>query len=165
MELAVVNPVGVLGPVLSAESSSSTQVVLRLINGSMPGCPRLTFSFVDVRDVADLHLLAMTNSKANGERFICSAPPVMSCREISLVLRKRLGKVTRKCPTMALPDVLLKGIGFFDSTVALVVPWLGEVHESSNSKAVDLLSWNPRSNEDTIVATAETLIKFGALKS
>lgn len=165
LELAVVNPVSVLGPILSKELSTSPEIVLRLMNGSMPGCPRLTFSVVDVRDVADLHLLAMTRPEAKGERFICSAPPIMLIKEISLLLRKRMGKAAHKCPTMALPDILLKAIALFDPTVALVTSWLGEVHENSNEKATKLLGWQPRSNEDAIVATAESLIKFGLIKS
>ena len=55
LELSVVNPVGVFGPVLGPDYSTSILLVQRLMDGAMPGCPRLYFGVVDVRDVADLH--------------------------------------------------------------------------------------------------------------
>jgi len=50
----VVNPVAVFGPVLGPDLSTSIYLVQRMLNG-LPGCPRLYFGGVDVRDVADLH--------------------------------------------------------------------------------------------------------------
>ena len=73
LELAVVNPVGVFGPVLGPDYSTSILLVKRLMDGAMPGCPDLRFGAVDVRDVADLHLKAMTDPAARGERFIATA--------------------------------------------------------------------------------------------
>jgi dihydroflavonol-4-reductase len=70
--LATVNPSMVLGPVLSRDFSASVQVVERLLSGRVPGVPRLGFSFVDVRDVADLHIRAMTAPEAAGQRFIAA---------------------------------------------------------------------------------------------
>ena len=69
LELSVVNPAGIFGPVLGPDFSSSIELVKRLMNGG-PGCPQLYFGVVDVRDVADLHLRAMKNPAAKGERFI-----------------------------------------------------------------------------------------------
>ena len=59
LELSVVNPGGVFGPVLGPDYSTSILLVQRLMDGAMPGVPRLTFGVVDVRDVADLHIRAM----------------------------------------------------------------------------------------------------------
>src|ERR1700733_11123729 len=72
LELSVVNPVGVFGPVLGPDFSPSIQIVQRLMDGAVPGCPRLSFGVVDVRDVADLHLRAMTDPAAQGERFLAA---------------------------------------------------------------------------------------------
>src|SRR5271154_6726221 len=72
LELAVVNPVGVFGPVLAPDISTSIVLVKRLIDGSIPGCPDISFGCVDVRDGADLHLEAMTNPAARGERFLAT---------------------------------------------------------------------------------------------
>jgi nucleoside-diphosphate-sugar epimerase len=43
MELAVVNPVAVFGPVLGADYATSILIVQKMLDGAMPGCPRLWF--------------------------------------------------------------------------------------------------------------------------
>jgi nucleoside-diphosphate-sugar epimerase len=73
LELSVVNPVGVFGPVLGPDYSTSILIVQRMMDGAVPGCPRLCFGAVDVRDVADLHIRAMTHPAAKGERFLAVA--------------------------------------------------------------------------------------------
>src|SRR5690606_27600487 len=73
MELSVVNPVAIMGPVLGADYSTSILLVRRLLDGDMPGCPRLFFGIVDVRDVADLHMHCMLDPAAKGERFLALA--------------------------------------------------------------------------------------------
>src|SRR5208282_2972828 len=90
LELSVVNPVGVFGPVLGPDYSPSIQLVQRLMDG-MPGCPRLNFGFVDVRDVADLHLRAMMHPSAKGERFLAVAGDSVSMLDVAQVLKRRMG--------------------------------------------------------------------------
>jgi len=164
LELSVVNPASISGPVLGTDISLSVQTVLRLMNGAIPGCPNLSFGIVDVRDVADLHLLAMTDPKAKGERFLAVAPPPMTIKEMSLALHEKMGNAARRAPTRQLPDFLLRIIAWFDPAVALVIPWLGESKPVSNDKAKTLLNWKPRSNVDAIVASAESMIKLGLIK-
>jgi len=164
LELAVVNPTSISGPVLGTHIALSVETVLRLMNGTIPGCPNLSFSIVDVRDVADLHFLAMTDPKAKGERFLAVAPPPMTIKEMSLALHEKMGNAARRAPTRQLPDFLLRLIAWFDPAVALVIPWLGESKPASNDKAKTLLGWKPRSNVDAIVASAESMIKLGMIK-
>ena len=164
LEMAVVNPVAVMGPVLGPDTSTSIELVTRLMNGSVPGCPNLNFGVVDVRDVADLHFLAMTHAKASGERFLCMAPPAMSMKEMALTLREKLGHKARRVPTRSIPNIFVRLLGLFDSGVALVVPHLGQPMSGSIEKAKSLLGWDPRSNVDSVVATAESLIKLGMIK-
>lgn len=164
MELSVVNPVGVLGPVLGADYSTSILIVQKLMDGAMPGCPRFSFGLVDVRDVADLHLRAMTNPAAAGERFLAIAGPFMSIQQIALVLRERMGAAARRVPTKVLPDWLVRIAALADPAVAQIVPELGKTKAASNEKAKRVLGWSPRSNEDAIVATAESLLRLGLLK-
>jgi nucleoside-diphosphate-sugar epimerase len=164
LELSVINPGGIYGPVLGRDYATSVQLVERLLKGSLPGCPQLDFGVVDVRDVAGLHLLAMTNPNAKGERFVCVSPPSMTVREMSLALRERLGDAAKRSPTRVLPNFVLRVIAFFDPAVALIIPELGKYKVISNDKAKNLLGWQPRSNVDALVATAESLIKFGVIK-
>jgi dihydroflavonol-4-reductase len=164
LELSVVNPVGVFGPVLGPDFSTSIQIVHRLMDGAMPGCPRLSFGVVDVRDVADLHLRAMTNPAAKGERFLAVAGDFMTIQEIAQVLRARMPNAAGRVPTRLLPDWMLRLIARFDSSVALVVPELGKSKNATNAKARRVLGWAPRSNEDSIVATGESLVRLGLLR-
>lgn len=164
LELAVVNPVGVFGPVLGADYATSIQLVQRMMTGSMPGCPRLRFGVVDVRDVVDLHLRAMTDTAANGQRFLAVAGDFMRVQEMALVLKARLGDAARKVPTRELPDWLVKLVAMFDATVRQIVPDLGKYKNASGDKTRRVLGWLPRSNEDALVATAESLLRLGLLK-
>ena len=164
MELSVVNPVAVFGPVLARDYATSIVIVQRLMDGGIPACPRLSFGVVDVRDVADLHLLAMTHPAAKGERFLAVAGDCISMLEVARVLKSRMGAAARKVPTRQLPDWVLRAIAIFDPTVRQVVPELGNEKRASNEKARRVLGWTPRSNEDAIVATAESLVRLGLLK-
>ena len=165
MELAVVNPVGIFGPALAADTSTSILIVQRLMNGEVPGMPNLDFGLVDVRDVADLHLLAMTSPAAKGERFLAVAGDFMGMAEIAKILKARMGAAARHVPTRSLPDWLVRIVGMFDPSVKLISSELGIKKNATNAKAKRLLGWSPRSNDEAIVATAQSLIKLGMVKA
>jgi nucleoside-diphosphate-sugar epimerase len=165
LELSVVNPVGVFGPLLGPDFSTSIEIVKRLMDGSVPGCPRLSFGVVDVRDVADLHLRAMTNPAAKGGRFLAVAGDFMSMQEIALLLKARMGDAAGRVPTRVLPDWLLRLAALFDNSLAQIVPELGKLKNATNEKAKRVLGWAPRSNEDSILATAESLVRLGLLQN
>ena len=164
MELAVVNPVGVFGPVLAADFSTSIELVKRMMDGALPALPRIAFGVVDVRDVADLHLKAMTSPDAAGERFLAVAGDFLSLRDIALVLKRRLGDKARRVPTRELPDWLLRIVALADKSVGQIVPELGKPKNAVNDKARRMLGWTPRPAEEALVATAESLVQLGLLK-
>jgi nucleoside-diphosphate-sugar epimerase len=164
LELSVVNPVAVLGPVLAPDYSTSIIMVQRLMDGAVPGCPQLTFGVVDVRDVADLHIRAMTDPAAKGERFLAVAGDFLSMREIALALKARLGPAARRVPTRQLPNWLVRIAALTDPTVRQFLPELGKSKNATNAKARRVLGWAPRSNEEAIVSTAESLLQLGLLK-
>jgi nucleoside-diphosphate-sugar epimerase len=165
LELSVVNPTGVFGPVLGPDFSGSISIVQRMMDGAMPVCPKLYFGIVDVRDVADLHLRAMTDSAAKGERFIAVAGESISLLEIGNMLRARLGKWAEKAPRRQMPDWLMRVVAIFNQDARGVLPQLGAVRNATSEKAKRVLGWAPRSSEDALVATAESLIHFGLLKA
>ncbi|HET7506012.1 MAG TPA: aldehyde reductase, partial [Kofleriaceae bacterium] len=111
LELSVVNPVGVLGPVLGADYSTSILLVQRPMDGALPGLPKLYFGVVDVRDIADLHLRAMTAPEAKGERFLGVAGDFLSMRDIARVLKARMGAAAKRVPTLQLPSWLVRIAG------------------------------------------------------
>ena len=164
LELAVVNPVAVLGPVLNSDLSTSILIVQRMLAGAMPGVPKLNFGVVDVRDVADLHLRAMTHPAAKGERFLAVAGDFMSMLGIAQVLKARLGSAANKVPARQLPNWLVRLAALRDPAVKLAVPELGKPKNASSAKAGRVLGWRPRSSEDAIIASAESLVRLGLLR-
>ena len=164
MELAVVNPVGVFGPILGADFSTSIEIVKRMMDGALPALPRITFGVVDARDVAGLHLRAMTDPEAAGERFLAVAGDFLSMRDIALILKRRMGESAKRVPTRELPDWLLRVVALVDKSVGQIVPELGKTKNATSEKARRVLGWAPRSAEDAVVATAESLARLGLLK-
>lgn len=164
LELSVVNPVGVFGPVLGPDYSTSILLVQRLLDGMLPGCPRVSFGIVDVRDVADLHLRAMSHPAAKGERFLAVAGDFLWVRQVAEILKRRMGAAARRAPTRQLPNMLVRLAAMADPAVKQILPDLGQMRRATNEKAKRLLGWAPRSNEDAIVASAESLIRLGLLK-
>jgi dihydroflavonol-4-reductase len=155
--LATVNPGAIIGPVLSDDRSYSLQVIERLLNG-MPAIPRLGFTFVDVRDVADLHIRAMTAPAAGGERFL-AVDRFLWMQDVGRVLRERLGPAAAKVPTRVAPDLLIRAMALFDPSVRTIVGDLGESPMYSANKAKTTLGWKPRPIEDSITDTAQSLVE------
>jgi dihydroflavonol-4-reductase len=153
-KLAVVNPGAILGPVLGGESSSSLALVERLLKG-MPGTPRIGFSVVDVRDVAELHILAMTAEEAGGERYLAVAR-FQWMADVAAVLRERLGPAAAKVPKRSIPNFVVRGMALFDPAARSVVGQLGHRVELSNAKA-RALGWEPRPVEETIADCGRSL--------
>jgi len=153
-KLAVVNPGAILGPVLGGERSTSLQLVERLLKG-MPGTPRIGFSVVDVRDVADLHIIVMTAAEAGGERYLAVAR-FQWIADVAAVLRERLGPEAAKVPKRSIPDLLVRGMALFDPGARSVVGQLGKRVELSNAKA-RALGWEPRPVQETIVDCGRSL--------
>lgn len=164
LELSVINPVGVFGPLLGRDYATSILLVQKLMDGAMPGLPRLYFGVVDVRDVADLHLRAMTHPAAKGERFLAVAGDFMSVQEIARVLKDRMGQYARRVPLRVLPNWMVRLAALKDPDVKQILPELGTVKNATSEKARRVLGWSPRSREEALIATAESLLRYGLLK-
>ncbi|UHO40752.1 aldehyde reductase [Chryseobacterium capnotolerans] len=160
MELSVVNPTTVMGPVLSNDYAHSIQIIKQMLNGEMRGCPKLITGYVDVRDVADLHFRALTMPEASGQRFIAVAGEALSMLDVANILRKNLGHVAHKVPKKELPNWIIRVISVFNPKIKMITPHLGLIKRASNEKAKKILNWKPRSAEEAIVDAAESLIKF-----
>ena len=164
LELSVVNPTGIFGPVLGPDIATSILLVQKLMNGAMPGTPRMFFGVVDVRDVADLHLRAMTHPAAKGQRFLAVGGDFMTVQEIARVLKSRMGLAAARVPVRELPDWVVRLASLIDPTVTQILPELGKRKNASAEKARRVLGWTPRSSADALVATAESLVQLGLLK-
>lgn len=164
LELSAINPVGVFGPVLGPDYSASILMVQRLMDGALPGCPQLYFGIVDVRDVADLHLRAMLQPAAKGERFLATAGDFISMLDIAKILKDRMGTHARRVPVRQLPNWLVRLASLRDPAVKLITPELGRKKNATSEKAKRLLGWAPRSIEESLGATAESLVRLNLLK-
>ncbi len=154
--LATINPGAIIGPALNDDHSYSLQSIQRLIDG-MPAAPRLGFTFVDVRDVADLHIRALTNPAAGGERFI-AADEFLWVAQVAAILRERLGDAAKKVPTRVAPNVLVRAMALFDGGLRSVVSELGQQSWFSSEKARTTLDWTTRPVEDSIEDCARSLV-------
>ena len=163
LELAVVNPVAVFGPVLGPDYSTSILLLRRMMDGGMPACPRLYFGVVDVRDVADLHIRAMLSPAAKGERFLAGAGDCMAILDIAKVLKARMGASAKRVPTLQLPNWLVRIAALRNPAVRQILPELGKIKNYSNAKARRVIGWAPRSNEESILAAAQSLVRLGLL--
>lgn len=152
MELATVNPVMVFGPALTRDLATSMALVRWLLEGKIPAVPRMEMGVVDVRDVAALHLLAMTAPEAKGERFLAVAGRFLSLKQMCAVLRERLGDRARRVPTRELPDWMVRLAGVWDRSVRQLGPELGVRKNATSAKAERMLGWRPRAAEEAIEA-------------
>jgi nucleoside-diphosphate-sugar epimerase len=163
MAFCTINPSVVLGPVWSGDHSASVLIVKRLLDGSLAACPDIGFGVVDVRDVADLHLRALTAPGMANERFIASGP-FMKLHEVATVLRAELGAQARRVTTRRLPDWLVRVAARFSPLARAVVGELGSIRHQDASHARQVLGWTPRPAVQSIVDTARSLIDLGLVE-
>lgn len=154
--LTTILPGAVFGPVLTTDSLGSVRIIARLLGG-MPGTPRIGFEIVDVRDLADIHLRAMTAPEAAGQRFLATGEFVWM-RDMALALRAGLGDAASKVPTRNLPNIAVRLAAIADPTLREIMPALGRRHRHSTAKALRLLDWRPRPAAETVVACGRSLL-------
>jgi nucleoside-diphosphate-sugar epimerase len=154
--LATINPGAIIGPALNDDHSYSLELIQRLLDG-MPAAPKLGFSFVDVRDVAELHLLALTEPAGGGQRFIATDRFLWTA-QVGAILRERLGEAANKVPTRVAPNVLIRTMALFDGGLRSVVGDLGKESFISSQKARTVLGWTTRPVEDSIEDCGRSLL-------
>ena len=161
-ELTAILPTAIFGPVLTTESLGSVLVIAAFLNGRMPGIPRRGFNVIDVRDLAEVHIRAMTAPQAAGERFI-AAGDFLWMAEIAKILRCRFPDRAGAIPTRVLPNLVVRAAALRNRALAAIVPGLGRKHAFSSAKARRVLDWTPRPAAETVVDCAESLIARGVV--
>ncbi|KMO69225.1 NAD-dependent epimerase/dehydratase family protein [Mycolicibacterium obuense] len=132
LELTTIVPVGIFGPTLGPHLSTSVQIVRSMLAGD-PLPAGQYFGVVDVRDVADAHVRAMTTEAAAGERFLVVADePAVTFGELARMV----------------------GVSTEDNTT-------GTRPQISNAKAKAVLGWRPRPLDETIRDTVTSLRDLG----
>jgi len=161
-EFTTILPGAVFGPTLMPGNRGSVQVIAGLLQGRPPGLPRLGFCIVDVRDLADLHIRAMTSPGAAGQRFI-AANDFMWMEDVATALRTGLGDRAAKVPTRRMPDALVRVLALFLPPLRGFTAELGRRNEVTSAKARRVLGFAPRPAATTVVECAESVLGSSAL--
>ncbi|WP_131537082.1 SDR family oxidoreductase [Pedobacter nototheniae] len=160
LELSVINPTGIFGPSLSPVLSSGFELLKNMIDGTMKAIPNLVMGIVDVRDLIDLHIRAMENPKANGQRFLALSDGTLSLPQIAQLLKEKMPSAAKHISTKVLANWQVKIAALFNDKAKAIAPMLGVNRNASNEKAKTILGWQPRSNKEAVLAAVESMVKF-----
>jgi dihydroflavonol-4-reductase len=156
--LTTILPGAVFGPILTRDNQGSVRIIARLLAG-MPGVPKIGFEIVDVRDVADIHIRAMTAPEAANQRFLATGE-FMWMKDMADALRAALGDAAKKVPTRTVPNPVVRLAALRDPSLREIMPALGRRNRHTTAKAARLLDWHPRPAAETVVACAESLLSY-----
>lgn len=159
-DLVAINPGGILGPLLDDDPGTSAALVGRLLDGSVPAAPRISFGAIDVRDVAAAHVAAMTAPTAGGNRYLMAHEP-LSLLEIAAILRTAFPDRAKKLPTREVPNWVVRIVALVDQDMRGNAGELGVVRHTDSSAATALLGRPFIPVSDAVIATAKSLIEHG----
>ena len=162
LELAVINPGFVLGPLPDTHQRTSGELVQQLMGGKLPGLARVQMTGVDVRDVAAAHLAALVTPAAAGQRFLCVAE-VFWLREAALILQKHFGPRGYKVPTNVIPGWAVHLAAIFIKPARLTLRSLNREMTYDTTRIRTVLNWQPHGLEEMLVSMAESLIELKML--
>ncbi len=160
LELVTMNPALVLGPLLGPDSSTSGELVRKLLRRELPGIPDVGYAVVDVRDVAAAHLAAMITPAAAGQRFVLAIEHA-ALLDLAKILARHFGPRGYKINTRRVPGWLLRLVSTWDRAARLTVQELGKRQDLSSAKAKDLLGWQPHTLDEMVIAMGESMIEHG----
>jgi dihydroflavonol-4-reductase len=161
LQLVSVLPGAMLGPALEQDYGTSAAIVLKMLDGSLPAIPQISFDIADVRSVADLLILAMEKPEASNQRFLATSG-FLSMKDIAEILRQKYPD--RKIPSGKLPIWLTHVLGWFDKSIQPVLLDLGKERKADSSKARNMLGWKPIDKKEAVLACAESLISLRLIK-
>lgn len=162
-DLAVINPNVVLGPLLDEDPGTSPALVGRLMDGSVPAAARIWFAVVDVRDVAEAHVKAMTDPNAGGRRF-AMGEKTLSFLEFADAIREGMPEFAKRLPTRTVPDWMVRLFAFVDKDIRGNIGELGVVRRTDSSEVVKLLGRPLIPAREAVLATARSLVEQGIVK-
>ncbi|SNQ48273.1 Dihydroflavonol-4-reductase [Frankia canadensis] len=160
LDLSVINPSGIFGPLLGTHMSASTGLVRAMLDGAMPVAPPLSFGVVDVRDVADIHVRAMTHPAAAGQRFLASGGTAISFLRLAQILAEHLGAAAARVPTRELTPDEVREAARSNPALRDSVNQLGRIPVLHTDKARTVLGWTSRDTITTLVDTAHSLLRI-----
>lgn len=164
LDLTVINPGMIFGPVQSPNFGTSVGLLLQLMNGKFSRLPRFGFPVVDVRDVAEAHIRAMVNPAASDQRFIV-AGQFLWLKDISYILAKAFPDYAHRLPTKEIPNWLVRVMATVSPMSRMIVHELGRDLSVDTSKARRVLDWKSRSESETICACVQSLLDLNLINA
>jgi nucleoside-diphosphate-sugar epimerase len=158
----VINPGLVLGPAPDDDISTSHRIIRLMSLGKLPALPKTGYPIVDVRDVAALHVLAMTHPAATGQRFLATNG-YLTLREMADMLVRTLPDLARKVPRRQIPDFVVRLAARFEPSTAAVLPHLGVTRRCDSRKARELFAFTFRSPSEAVVSAVQSLRAVGQI--
>ena len=163
-DLAVINPAFVQGPMLTNSVGTSVDVVKRLLTGDIPGSFNINFCIVDVRDVAQAHVVAMEKSECSGNRYILASGTTLSFHDVAQILAEEFEPQGYKIGKRKIPKFVAWFGSFFSNELKMLLPMIGKNIELVNTKMINELGIQPQPVKKTILDTAYSLIELGLVE-
>lgn len=162
LDLTTIHPGAIIGPALDDDASISVGLVSGLLDGSTPAVPSNGFCLIDVRDVADLHVAALQNPETIGQRYLATSDytPFPKVAEIL-----QAAYPDRKVVANVVPDWIIRLIAVFGGPTRQIINDIGNEKVFDGSKGEKLLGRKFVSGKESILATAESVIRLGLLKT
>ena len=151
--LCTILPGLVIGPMMGDQINTSNRIIERMMRGDYPGYPHINIAVVDVREVAEMHILAMNTPDTSGKRLIMAAKNYW-IKDVASILRKHGYK---NAPSMAIPNFVINFLALFDNEMALASRYLGMEKYYDCSETTSLLNWEPLDYESSIVESAKSI--------
>lgn len=158
-KLVSVNPGFVLGPLMDKDSGTSLDALGLLLRGAYPAVPPVHFPIIDVRDLAQLHVAAMTAPVA-GRRLI-GAGETFSMAQMAAELRAAFPERAAKIPVRVLPVFALRLLALFDRAVRALRADLGAKPLADSAETRRLTGVDFRPAGAAVRAAGDSLIRFG----
>lgn len=152
--LVTILPGAIFGPYMDKKRSSTDQVFEMLMKGT--SSPNVIYPVGDVRDLAELHILAMENDAANEQRFIAESEEI-TMPQMAKLLKQQFPDY--KVSTRVIPDFIIRVMARFQAPMKVLNTMIGLKYHRDNTKAKKVLGWNPRSAEETVIDTVNYMIE------
>jgi len=159
--LTTIHPGAIIGPAVDEDASISLGMVSGLLSGSVPAMPSNGFSIIDVRDVAALHVAAIEKQEAIGERYLATSD-YTPFPKVADILREAYPD--RQITMKQVPDWLIKVIAAFGGPARQIINDIGNEKIFDGSKGEALLGRKFIGAQESILATAESVIRLGLVK-
>jgi nucleoside-diphosphate-sugar epimerase len=160
MEMVAINPTNVFGPVLDGHYHTSIEWYRTIMRAESPGVSRTQMNLVDVRDLVEVLIKALTIPEAAGKRFICNGASI-PLKEFADILHDNFSSRGFRVPNRILPDFFIRFMAMFMPKIKAVADQLQWEHALSTRQVQLVFGWQPRPYKQTIIEMAESLIKFG----